>query len=139
MRYILDSEGYIEEVSFGAEIVCNDKRCTEYTGSVPSDYTSLEEWNDNANIRAYKIESGNLVYDSDRDAELQALWETERYNNESPTRIEVDSKLSQAGGLPTHSVIGWNSEEEPPEGYNVIGVMEALTNMELEDLINSQV
>lgn len=84
MRYILSDTGYIEEVSFGAEIICNDKNCTEYTGEIPSDYTSLIEWADNANIRAYKIVDGNLVYDADEDARLQeeykkdgkTIWES---------------------------------------------------------------
>jgi hypothetical protein len=139
MRYILDNQGYIEAVSFGSTLLCNGRGCTEYKGVIPNGYTSLEDWFEIANIRAYKIESGNLVYDSDRDLELQALWEKEIYDNEKPTRAEVDLKVSQAGGLPISSVIAWNSDEEPPEGYDVIGTMEALTNMELENLINSQV
>lgn len=169
MRYILDSEGYVEAVIFGGLLTCNNNDCTEYTGSVPSGYASLEEWNDNANIKAYKIVDGNLVYDSDRDAYLQALWETEQYNNANPTRAEVNSKLSQLSGLPTDSVIGWTGEEIP-EGYEEIEIesgtsdyellqnkpqiegiellgnktfeelqLQALTNLELEDLINSQV
>lgn len=83
MRYILNSEGYIEAVAFGGFITCNNNSCTEYTGSIPSGYTSLEEWNDNANVRAYKIENGNLVYDSNRDTELQALWREQEANNQS--------------------------------------------------------
>ena len=83
MRYILNSEGYIEAVIFGGLLTCNNNDCTEYTGSIPSGYESLEEWNDNANIQAYKIEDGNLVYDSDKDAELQALWQEQEENNKS--------------------------------------------------------
>lgn len=138
MRYILDNEGWIEEVSFGGEIICNNNSCTEYTGSVPSGYVSLQDWFDNANIRAYKIESGELVYDSDRDSELQELWETENLNNTSPTRTEisnnyynkeeVDEKmegfdiLEKIDGkeLVVGSVIGWDSDEEIPEGYEEV-------------------
>ena len=32
MRYILDNEGYMYDVSFGAEISCSLGNCTEYTG-----------------------------------------------------------------------------------------------------------
>lgn len=71
MRYILDSSGYIESVSC-SHIECNNKGCTQYTGSVPSGYSSLQEWATTANIRAYKISSGNLVYDATRAAELEA-------------------------------------------------------------------
>ena len=74
MRYILDSSGYVESVSC-TPFNCKDKSCKEYTGSIPSGYDSLEEWATTANIRAYKITSGNLVYDSARDAALQAEWE----------------------------------------------------------------
>lgn len=76
MRYILDSDGYIDSVScnpFG----CKDKECQEYTGAVPSGYETLDEWVLNANIRAYKITNNNLVYDEAKDEELQAEWEIE--------------------------------------------------------------
>lgn len=70
MRYELDGNLYISKVFFG----CMSGLCEEYTGTVPEGYTTLEDWATNANIRAYKIVDGNLVYDADRDAELQAEW-----------------------------------------------------------------
>lgn len=76
MRYILDSNGYVESVSC-TPIVCNDKGCTEYTGNVPDGYSSLEEWATTANVKAYKVVNGQLVYDSAKDTELQALYESE--------------------------------------------------------------
>jgi hypothetical protein len=78
MRYILNDEGYIETVSFNYQVECNNKSCTDYTGSVPTGYETLAEWSENANINAYKIVDGNLTYDSNKDAELQALWESQR-------------------------------------------------------------
>lgn len=81
MRYILDDNGYIEEIIFGGMIDCNNKSCTEYIGDIPSGYTSLIEWADNANIRAYKIENNNLTYDSDKDNDLITKWATEKANN----------------------------------------------------------
>ena len=77
MRYILNDSGYIETVSFVYQVECNNKSCTEYTGSIPTGYGNLEEWNENANINAYKIVDGNLTYDSDEDARLQKLWESQ--------------------------------------------------------------
>lgn len=73
MRYILDSSGYVESVSC-TPFNCHDKSCTEYKGSIPSGYDTLQEWATTANIRAYKITNNNLVYDSAKDAELQAEW-----------------------------------------------------------------
>lgn len=94
MRYILDSYGYVEEVMFGGYIQCNNNGCTEYTGTVPSGYESLEEWHENANIRAYKVVDGNLVYDADKDNELQALFEREAEENRNVTNKELNYKLS---------------------------------------------
>jgi hypothetical protein len=85
MRYILDSEGYIEEIAFGSVIECNNNSCTEYTGSIPTGYESLCEWADNANIRAYYLVDGNLTYDSVKDQELQAKWEQELQNRPEGT------------------------------------------------------
>ena len=81
MRYILDDNGYIEEIIFGGMIDCNNKSCTEYIGDIPTGYTSLIEWADNANIRAYTIIDNNLVYDSAKDIELKEKWAIEKANN----------------------------------------------------------
>ena len=81
MRYILNDEGYIETISFNYQIECNNKTCTEYTGSVPTGYESLAEWNELANINAYKVVNGELTYDSDKDTELQSLWATQKAEN----------------------------------------------------------
>lgn len=85
MRYILDDSGYIDSVSC-TPFNCKDKSCQEYTGTIPSGYDTLQEWAQNANIRAYKIVSGNLVYDAAKDAELNAKWakagQIENYSTE---------------------------------------------------------
>ena len=86
MRYILDSNGYIESVSC-TPIVCNNKGCTEYTGNVPEGYSSLEEWATTANVRAYKVVDGQLVYDSAKDTELQNLYKTEGNINYIEARV----------------------------------------------------
>lgn len=73
MRYILDDLGYISTVSCNS-IECDSGTCVEYTGSIPEGYDSLLDWATDANIRAYKIVDGNLTFDADRDAALQAQW-----------------------------------------------------------------
>ena len=67
MRYELCENGYINKVFFG----CHSGSCTLYEGIIPDGYETLEEWAEKANIRAYKIVNGNLVYDSAKDEELQ--------------------------------------------------------------------
>lgn len=66
MRYIADSNGYLLEVSFGAEITCGDTACVEYTGGVPDDYASLEAWYlaECEKLYRWKIVSGELTLDS---------------------------------------------------------------------------
>lgn len=75
MRYILDDKGYVKYCS-NTYITCENKTCTPYEGTIPDGYETIEEWVQKANIRAYKIVSGNLTYDSAKDAELQ-----NEYNN----------------------------------------------------------
>jgi hypothetical protein len=72
------------------------KSCNEYKGTIPSGYDTLEEWATTANIRAYKIISGNLVYDEARNTELENEWEKCKngyvvlYENESGTIESID-------------------------------------------------
>lgn len=80
MRYILDDSGYIDSVSC-TPFNCKDKSCQEYTGTIPSGYDTLQEWAQNANIRAYKIVEGNLSYDAAKAAELEAEWGNATHGN----------------------------------------------------------
>jgi hypothetical protein len=70
MRYEL-KDGYVSKVFFG----CHSGKCTLYEGIIPDGYETLEQWADNANIRAYKIVDGNLVFDEEEDARLQEEYE----------------------------------------------------------------
>lgn len=89
MRYILTDDGYIDEISFGNPLECKNKNCIEYTGSIPTGYTSLEEWSENAIIQAYKIESGNLVYYQTKATELHALWNSQQNSNKFLTANDI--------------------------------------------------
>lgn len=66
MRIITNSTGYIQEVSFGAEITCGGQSCVEYTGDVPEGYDSLAAWAvaECERLHRWKIEDGNLVEDT---------------------------------------------------------------------------
>lgn len=76
MRYILDDNGYVSICSDN-NIVCGGKECTEYTGAIPEGYDSLEDWVQNANIRAYHIVNGNLTLDEYEDEYLKMEYELE--------------------------------------------------------------
>lgn len=96
MRYILDDLGYIETISFLHEIECNNKTCTEYTGSIPEGYSSLLEWSENAVIQAYKIVNGNLTYDANKQTELETEWARQQLPKES-----YISCIAKSGGVTT--------------------------------------
>ena len=98
MRYILNDSGYIEAVSFNNAMMCSNKTCTEYTGTVPTGYENLAEWSENANINAYKIVNGNLTYDSTEDARLQSLWESQLSNSSGETNTNNYSTEEQVIG-----------------------------------------
>ena len=91
MRYELDNEGYVLNVYFG----CYGTNCTEYTGTTPIGYESLLEWSEKANINAYYINDGNLVYDAYRDAKLQEQIEIDAERNASATVGYVDDILNR--------------------------------------------
>ena len=44
MRYIANDGGRVLEVSFGADIQCGGRDCTQYVGDVPAGYDSLADW-----------------------------------------------------------------------------------------------
>lgn len=87
MRYILNNSGYVEEISFTHGIECNNKICIEYTGSVPEGYENLAEWSELANINAYKVVDGELIYDSAEDTRLQDLWDNQKKVNEESLEV----------------------------------------------------
>lgn len=84
MRYITDIDGYVKQVSFGADISCGDDTCSLYEGSVPAGYASLETWFNSEVEKLYrwKIVDGQLVLDSAAAApcemspiRIRKLWE----------------------------------------------------------------
>ena len=141
MRYILNNSGYIQAISFNNAMTCDNKSCTEYTGSVPTGYGSLEEWNENANINAYKIVDGNLTYDSEEDARLQALWTSQSNANSSNTNYSTEEQVigTWADGKPLYRkvVIGNTNPNDRNTGINVSDLnVDIMINM--YGTINSQ-
>ena len=126
MRYILDSFGYIETISFLYGIECNNKSCTEYKGTVPEGYTSLIEWSEKATIQAYKIVEGNLVYDADKENELIAKWEKEKENT-------TDADLTDYIKREEVSLVGKTGKYS-----DLLDEPVSLTNTEIEELLNNQ-
>ena len=100
MRYILDNNGYVELCST-TPMFCNGRGCTEYTGTIPSGYRSIEDWANNANIRAYKIVDGNLVYDPNRDSDLQKEYEREAEDNTLATHRWVKDRVKTSSSVVT--------------------------------------
>lgn len=70
MRYITNADGYLVTVSFGGDVECDWGVCTEYEGSVPTGYTSLEAWyaEESAKLHRWKIVNGQLTLDSEATA-----------------------------------------------------------------------
>lgn len=66
MRYITNADNYIVTVSFGGDVECEHGVCTEYEGSVPTGYTSLEAWyaEESEKLHRWKIVSGQLTLDA---------------------------------------------------------------------------
>ena len=76
MRYIADASGYVKEVSFGAMIVCGGVGCKEYTGTVPSGYSSLIDWftQECEKLYRWRIVGGNLTLDSSASNPPEKEW-----------------------------------------------------------------
>lgn len=100
MKYIL-KDGYIDEITFGATIECKNQTCTEYTGAIPTGYTSLEEWviEEEGKLNAWKIQNGDLVFDSNKYDELQALWEVEEEENTTATHKWTRELLDKSSSV----------------------------------------
>lgn len=76
MRYIINDKNYVTDISFGCPLVVNGAECTEYTGTVPSGYSSLEEWyrEEELTLWRWKIIEGNLTLDLTATAPEEGQW-----------------------------------------------------------------
>lgn len=63
MRYITNYDDHVVTVSFGGNVECEHGACTEYEGSVPTGYTSLEAWyaEESEKLHRWKVVDGQLT------------------------------------------------------------------------------
>lgn len=75
MRIITDSDGRVLDVSFGALISCGGQDGADYTGTVPTGYTSLEDWFIKEADKLYRwtVVDGELTLDSSATAPTDKL------------------------------------------------------------------
>ena len=82
MRIVLDYDNYFVAGSLAEYVECEYGTCQEYTGAIPSGFSSYEDWFVNCDCRnAYKLVNGNLVLDTDRKAELETKINQETIDN----------------------------------------------------------
>lgn len=67
MRYITNADGYVVTVSFGGDVECDWGGCMEYTGAVPTGYTSLDDWyaEEVEKLYRWRVVNGQLTMDAD--------------------------------------------------------------------------
>lgn len=97
MRYVLDDDGYLYDVSIGSEIECDLGTCTEYTGAIPSGYETIDEWflEESDSLNAWKIIDNNLVFDNARYKRLQDLWQKQEEDNSPVLHKEIFNMKQQ--------------------------------------------
>lgn len=113
MRYILGADGFIKHISFDSEFEVDGATSTEYSGTIPSGYDSLEEWAKDSRINSYVVQNGNLVHDSYREAYLenQEGLETDKYQLVRKQDLSRLISISEA-------VEGWNMYPLEAGGWN---------------------
>lgn len=97
MRYIINDKGYVTDISFGCALVVNGSECTEYTGTVPNEYSNLEEWyaEEELTLWRWKIVNGNLTLDPNATAPEEGDWGKQLLNDFIAGEIEeIDSDFS---------------------------------------------
>lgn len=86
MRYKLNESGYVVAVSFG----CYLDGCTEYTGTIPIGYNSLDDWATYSCVNAYYIDdNGNLTLDQEKLAECRRKEAQEKVDNAPVVRKDL--------------------------------------------------
>jgi hypothetical protein len=134
MRYILNNENYIEEISFSNEIECNNKTCTEYMGIVPTGYSSLLEWSEIAVIQAYKVVGGNLTHDPNKETDLLNEWAIQESRNKPEV---IGNKVTSINENSTD--IQYPSAKCLYRTISSLDIpdVQSLSNTEIENLINN--
>lgn len=112
MRYIADANGYLKQVSLGAAFTCNETECREYTGPVPSGYSTLESWFawESENLYCWRVVNNALTKDSSAAEPSVQEWadppmelDTEYRTTERYLGKPVYAKVVDFGALPNAS------------------------------------
>ena len=86
MHLEVDNQGYVCCILYG----CITGSCFEYTGAIPSGYSSYDDWADNAKVQAYYLNSnGNLTYDAAKAATLPDEDEITPYTAEQCAELGI--------------------------------------------------
>lgn len=113
MRYIVNADNYITTISFGCQVECQDDGCTEYTGSVPEGYTSLEDWyaDEVEKLYRWQIVNGQLTLDSSAPAPA------DDYNHLADQNNPHEVTIAQIGAAPAGYGLGTTGEYKPLEFF----------------------
>lgn len=99
MRFEFDNDGYVCCILYG----CTTGSCAEYTGLVPSEpeeYADMDDWADRAKVQAYYLnDEGNLIYDSDRVANLPDEDAVEPYTSEQVKSMGIVDVIYPVGSI----------------------------------------
>lgn len=76
MRYVVDGNNYVKAISFGTTMEYNECVCVEYTGMVPSGWSSLEAWyfDEGDKLWRWQIIDGELTLDETAAAPKEGNW-----------------------------------------------------------------
>lgn len=90
MRLELDANGYVSGLFWG----CMTGECIEYTGEIPAGYSSLYQWAEEAEIKAYYLDSnGNLTLDYARQQALEELYKAQEADNKPVVWKDLSTAL----------------------------------------------
>ena len=102
MRIVLDFENYFVAGSLAEYVECEYGTCQEYTGAIPTGFSSYEDWFVNCECKnAWKMVDNNLVYDENKYNELQKLYKIQEEENAVATHGWVKDKLKVSSNVVT--------------------------------------
>lgn len=101
MRIELDANGYVLNIFWG----CMTGECIEYKGEIPAGYSSLYQWANEAEIKAYYLDiNGNLVLDYARQLALEELYAAQEADHKPVVWKDLNTALEPLIGNYTEVV-----------------------------------
>lgn len=104
MRIELDVNGYVSGLFWG----CMSGNCMEYAGKVPAGYSSLYQWAEEAEIKAYYLDvNGDLTLDHSRQLALEELYAAQEADNKQVVWKDLNEALEPLlGDFPEVTALG---------------------------------